>query len=113
MKRNRPEPDNKAGGKKVLNVKESVYNVEFLLDTYHCEICKKEISRSVVIICAQCGIFLCLPCLISGKEKDEHKKTDDYYVLDSLRQSIFSPDWSIREELMLVKGIHLFKYRIG
>jgi len=112
MKRNKPEQDKVVGGKRVLDVEESVYNVEFLLDSCHCEICNKEISRSVVIICAQCGIFLCLPCIISGKEKNDHKKTDDYYVLNNLKQSLFNSDWSIREELMLVKGRYLFKYRI-
>ena len=108
MKRKRPdhgnlEPIDQASIKQ--NPESRIFNIDFLVEPHRCEICNKEISRSVMILCKECGILLCLPCLKSGKETDKHHCNDDYFVLDSLQYSVLSPDWTTREELMLMKGV--------
>ena len=95
----------KDDSQELLKASQKVLNVEFLIDPHRCEICNKEMSRSVMILCAKCDIIVCLQCLADGNEKGDHKKTDDYFVLDALKQPVYSPDWTAKEDLMLVKGI--------
>jgi len=90
---------------------QKVLNVEFLVEPHKCELCEREISRSVMLLCAKCNIILCTQCLSKGLEKGDHKRNHEYYVLDALKHPIYSPDWTAKEELMLVKGI--FRSIIG
>jgi len=85
-------------------MKERVFDIDFLIGNQKCEVCNKDITRSTVVLCSTCGIILCLPCLYKGTEVGEHRRSDSYMILDSLKQSIYSPDWTAREELMLMKG---------
>ncbi len=114
--RSRAESKKKQSTKKedqqeLLRASQKIFNVDFLVEPHRCELCNKEISRSVMLLCAKCGIILCAQCLYEGNEKGDHLKTDDYFVLDALKQPVYSPDWTAKEELMLAKGtpfFHLF-----
>eukprot|EP00826_Nyctotherus_ovalis_P038339 TRINITY_DN3586_c0_g1_i11.p2 TRINITY_DN3586_c0_g1~~TRINITY_DN3586_c0_g1_i11.p2 ORF type:complete len:129 (-),score=25.84 TRINITY_DN3586_c0_g1_i11:47-433(-) len=85
-------------------VKERVFDIDFLVGVQKCEVCSKNISRTAVALCCTCGIVLCLPCLYKGTEVNDHRRSDSYMILDSLDKTIYSPDWTAREELMLMKG---------
>lgn len=87
---------------------EKVSSIDFILDAHRCEICNQEISKSVMILCADCGMLICLQCLANGKEKGDHKRTDDYYPLNRLRHPLYSAEWSALEELMLIRGIEKY-----
>lgn len=84
--------------------KERVFDIDFLVGIQKCEVCSKDISRTAVVLCCTCGIVLCLPCLYKGTEVSDHRRSDNYTILDSLDKTIYSPDWTAREELMLMKG---------
>ncbi len=85
-------------------VLEKVTGIEYVLGDFICGMCQKEMSKSVKVLCADCGAQLCLECFANGKEKDQHKRSHDYYVLDRLKLPMFEPDWSAAEELALMKG---------
>ena len=107
--RSRVESKKKAGRKEedpeLAKVEQKVQNIDFMLDIHRCEICNREIGKTVMILCARCGVLLCMNCLAAGQEKGDHRRTDSYYVLNSLTHPVYSQDWTAREELMLVKGI--------
>jgi hypothetical protein len=49
---------------------------------YHCNYCKKDISGSVRIKCAECADFdLCLECFSVGAESTPHKNDHKYRVM--------------------------------
>jgi transcriptional adapter 2-alpha len=87
---------------------DKVTNIDFILEAHNCDICSRDISKSVTVLCATCGIAICLQCLANGKEKADHKRTDDYFILDRLRHPLFCHEWSALEELKLIRGIEKF-----
>ena len=51
---------------------------------------------------------MCLECHRTGMTISNSKDGETvgkYVVLDNLRFSLFSPDWSAKEELLLLQGI--------
>ena len=84
---------------------EKVTGIEFMLGEFLCGVCQKEMSKSVKILCAECGLQLCLECFGNGKEKEPHTRSHDYIALDRLKFSLFEPDWTAFEDLMLMKGL--------
>lgn len=90
------------------DVLDKVVTAEFVLDEFRCDVCRKEITKSLKLLCAECGVKLCLECFTAGKEQATHKKTHDYYVLDRLTVPIYDPHWTALEELMLIRGIEKF-----
>jgi len=87
---------------------DKVVTTEFILEEFRCDICQKEITKSLKILCGECEMKLCLECLITGKEKASHSKTHDYFVLDKLAIPIYDPQWTALEELMLIKATEKF-----
>lgn len=107
MKREQPEAKTEINDEQALF--EKISGIDFILGEFLCGICHKEMSKSVKILCAECGLQLCLECLASGKELQNHKKAHDYYILDRLKVSLYAKEWTALEELMLIRG-KLFAY---
>jgi hypothetical protein len=63
---------------------------------------------SGVAQCVECpNIDLCHFCFCAGVELKQHSKSHKYRVNDSLQNfSVFSADWSARDELRLIEGTH-------
>ena len=91
---------------------------------FHCDHCKRDISRKIRIKCADCADFdLCVECFAVGVESQEHKKThrcghastplhrpmrileSRYRVIDDLSFAVFSSSWGADEELLFFDGI--------
>ena len=90
---------------------------------FHCDFCKRDISRKIRIKCAECPDFdLCVECFAVGVEYQEHKKThrsphtplfdrgsDEsrcrYRVIDDLSFAVFSSNWGADEELLFFDGV--------
>lgn len=76
-----------------------------------CNICDRDISKSIKIKCLECSkapLHLCLECLRTGRGSNEfpdHKPYHNYYVYDNLNFPLFTKDWSAKEELRLLQGI--------
>lgn len=75
---------------------------------YHCDYCRKDISSTVRIRCAECADFdLCLECFSVGVEVYPHKNNHKYRVIDHVTTPIFEEDWGADEELLLLEGIEM------
>lgn len=87
---------------------------EFLLTggkniQYSCNSCHKNITTEFRIRCAECEDYdICADCFSAGHERKQHKNTHAYRVVDCLDKPLFTKDWSINEELMLLEGIEKF-----
>jgi hypothetical protein len=83
---------------------------ENLLKKFTCNICGKEMTRSIKIICgdADCKMNLCLECLGNGREKEGHLCTHPYLILDRLNMKLYAHDWTAYEELLLLQGIEKY-----
>jgi transcriptional adapter 2-alpha len=79
---------------------------------HHCSYCHIDITLQLRIKCAECENFhLCGDCFCAGVELHPHLNTHQYHVVDSLHYPIFSKDWTIGEELLLLEGIE--KHGLG
>ena len=81
------------------------------LKCYFCKYCERDITSTLRIRCAECmpEMDFCGDCFAVGVEIDDHKATHDYYVSDCLDFPIFTNDWTVSEELLLLEGLkHLF-----
>lgn len=79
---------------------------------YHCSYCHIDITLQLRIKCAECEDFqLCGDCFCAGVELHPHLNTHEYHVVDSLHYPVFSKDWTISEELLLLEGIE--KHGLG
>ena len=47
---------------------------------------------------------MCADCFAAGAQKYPHENTHDYRVVDCLDMPLFTKDWTINEELMLLEG---------
>jgi transcriptional adapter 2-alpha len=75
---------------------------------YHCSYCHVDITQQIRIKCAECADFdLCADCFCSGVELLPHKPSHSYRVVDSTHFPIFSKDWTLGEELLLLEGDYL------
>ena len=77
-----------------------------------CEYCHRDISLTLHIKCEECkNFYLCGDCFATGVKLDDHLPTHNYRVADCLEYSMFTKDWSVNEDLMLLEGIE--KYGAG
>ena len=84
---------------------------DHLLGPQICSLCERNITKSVKILCADCGLvapanhldaakselYMCLECLRLGKESETypmHKNNHAYYVFDNLDFPLLTIDWS-------------------
>ena len=71
----------------------------FINQIKYCEFCKREISKTIKIICDVCkNLNYCIECFLSEKHKH------DYHISDNLSFSLFNPDWTVFEEIMFLYG---------
>ena len=77
-----------------------------------CNLCNQNITKNIKIVCADCiNISICLNCLIQNPRKKlstEDFHSHDYHILDNLKFSLFSTDWTAEEELKLIRGIEIY-----
>lgn len=89
---------------------ETLKEFEGLMGPSVCNICDRDIGKSIKIRCMECTspLSLCLDCLRNKRTKPEfpaHKATHDYYVYDGLDFPLLMKDWSAKDELQLIQGI--------
>ena len=91
-------------------------NLEDLIGPQFCSLCDRNISQSVkikstdhesagkpIVVCLDChrtGAPVTTHTQITGKSVSE--TVGKYIVLDNLKFPLFSPDWSAKEELLLI-----------
>lgn len=68
-----------------------------------CSTCYKDISHSIQIY-TNTNKYLCLHCFIHNKN-NSLSHNDSYHIINKLSFPLFTPDWSIYEELMLLSLI--------
>lgn len=73
-----------------------------LKEKFICHTCSKDISNSIKIITYKTLRVACINCLLS-----EHV-LEDYHVVDKFDFSVFSKNWSAREEFKLLYGVEKF-----
>ena len=72
---------------------------------HNCTYCLKDISLLCQVKCLECdNAEFCTDCFCSGVEIDEHLNSHSYRLSDSLDFNLFSPDWTVAEELLLLDG---------
>ena len=78
---------------------------------YHCSVCKRDITSTLRIRCAEChpSVDLCADCFCVGatvvNSDCTHLASHSYRVVDCLDPPIFGEaDWSAAEELLLLEG---------
>ncbi|KAK8881836.1 Transcriptional adapter 2-alpha [Tritrichomonas musculus] len=75
---------------------------------HHCSTCNREIIDENYIQCTFCkGFVQCLECFADGYEKDQHVKEHPVILMDPSTPPVFSKDWTIEEELILLNSIAL------
>ncbi len=85
---------------------DSLKNLEALSGTFTCQVCERNISKSIRIYCAVCPNFtLCIECLATGQEKNDHIQSHSYHVVDKLAFPLFDKKWKASEELCLLQAI--------
>ena len=63
------------------------------------------------VYCEQSGnIFMCVRCFGTGIEKLNHKKTNDYHLINDLEFPLVDLKWTAHEELLLLDGLAKFGY---
>mmetsp|Transcript_18471 Transcript_18471/g.33259 ORF Transcript_18471/g.33259 Transcript_18471/m.33259 type:complete len:431 (-) Transcript_18471:1375-2667(-) len=80
-------------------------------DQISCEFCMREIVSCTYISCSECTVAICVACYCLGKEKAGHLRTHRYRVIDSLKFPLFIPEWTAKEERLLLLGV--LKYGFG
>ena len=77
--------------------------------TYTCLYCDKDIRQCLRIKCAECNdVNLCGDCFAAGVNINEHKNIHPYFIVDCLEHPIFTKDWTMAEELLLLEGLSLY-----
>jgi len=94
------------------NTDENLNQKVFLFDQASkvlCKICQKDITKNIKILCSVCIDFVfCIDCLIDEKPHDQKGAyKHDYHVVDNLNFNVFHPDWTAKEELLLLQCIFL------
>jgi transcriptional adapter 2-alpha len=76
---------------------------------YHCNSCRRDLSKTIHIKCAECPEFdLCGDCFAAGVELGHHKKTHSYRVVEDLTGEVFADGWGADEELLLLDAIEMY-----
>jgi transcriptional adapter 2-alpha len=78
---------------------------------FSCCSCQKDITTQFRLRCAECveTVDLCADCFSVGvtalSVSCDHKASHNYRIVDCLDiPSVFNPDWSVAEELLLLEG---------
>lgn len=77
------------------------------LTSLKCTFCTRGIEHTFYITCAVCTtpeVHLCVDCFSAGVNVGDHENCHPYRVPDCLDMPIFSKDWTIKEELLLLEG---------
>lgn len=90
----------------------SLTNKDFELGTMalmklKCAFCNKDLIRDIKMICIQCDdqpIF-CFNCLLKCIKSNNEYHLHDYHVFDRMEFPMFTPEWTIREEMKLLYSI--------
>ncbi len=76
---------------------------------YVCDYCHKDLSTSLRVKCNECQDFdLCLECFAVGVEITPHRNTHGYRIIDSLSRPLYTMDWGIDEETLLLEAIERY-----
>ncbi|GMH61627.1 hypothetical protein TrST_g9106 [Triparma strigata] len=81
--------------------------------TLECDICHTDISSKVRLRCGVCPDFdMCLECFVQVQESKrkvgEHEWSHCYRVCDSSKSPLFTSDWSLGDEILLLESISQF-----
>jgi transcriptional adapter 2-alpha len=86
-----------------------VFTVGGKKNSYSCQYCKRDITQQCRIKCAECiNVELCTDCFSVGVEFENHKNLHSYRISDCLDFPIFSNDWTVGEELLLLEGDSIY-----
>ncbi len=90
------------------NIENNINQKVFIFDQARkvfCDICQKDITKNIKILCSVCIDFVfCIDCLINEKPHDQKGSfKHDYHVVDNLNFHVFHPDWTVKEELLLLQ----------
>lgn len=73
------ESGQKTTGSRALRRRSGRFITPEQVPRFHCDVCKRDISRKIRIKCADCNDFdLCVECFAVGVEYQDHKKTHRY-----------------------------------
>ena len=73
---------------------------------HYCETCWRELVNECYILCTKChGFTQCLNCFAQGYEKGTHLKTHPYILMKASTPNLFTSDWTIEEEIILLDSI--------
>ena len=81
---------------------------------YHCDGCKRDITNTVRVRCAECADFdLCVECFSRGfepeqQQQDLHKNSHAYRLLDRYSFPLMDLEWGADEEWLLIEGISMY-----
>lgn len=73
-----------------------------------CDYCFQDITKTTRIQCIPCTFDMCVSCFYESKPIKNHLFSHPYKVIEPLSFSIFSPNWTSHEELLLIEGIFAF-----
>jgi len=89
--------------KRLLNLE------ELLCPASTCIICERNIGKSIKVrdMDSADNFVYCLDCHMRGTTKEglNHEADCDYFIYDSLKWPLISPDWTAEETLRLLQGI--------
>ena len=81
------------------NISEFIFELNNKISGVICSMCNKDLSKNIKFLCSECGNkFICIKCLILKKHPPEHK----LQVIDNLNFSLFTEDWSTKDEYNLL-----------
>jgi len=76
-----------------------------------CEFCLREVTLVNYLKCAVCAnFFMCVKCYAEGREKADHLMAHAYQIIVPLKFPLFDPNWTTKEEVMLLEGLQKFGY---
>eukprot|EP00871_Galdieria_phlegrea_P000946 jgi/Galph1/1852/GphlegSOOS_G526.1 len=76
---------------------------------YYCNYCRRDVSRTLHIRCAECQDFdLCLDCFWNGLTLWPHHPESPYRVIAPIYSPIYCEDWAALEEEFLLDGLERF-----
>lgn len=78
-----------------------------ILGVQTCTGCHKALNNSPTFLCSDCDdLPFCIWCFLMGTDK--HQPEHAYYVLDRLKFPLYSPNWTAKEEVHLMKCIEMY-----
>ena len=98
-------PREKIRRKKMMTSEYSILTSGSKLRKFGCAYCHRDISFSLKIHCAECTNFtLCSDCFSAGVNLGAHVSSHDYKIADCLDCALFTKEWTISDELLLLEG---------